>query len=92
MIQAFREQPLRMFAGGATVAVGLSLMFGAGAFIAYSSFRMEKANAFVFPSAALLWLGLACYLLMLGLIAEVALREHQREYPPELPLVSEETA
>ncbi len=92
MIQAFREQPLRMFAGWATVAVGLSLVFGAAAFMAYSNFRIEKANAFVFPGAALLWLGLACYLLMLGLIAEVALREHQRKYPQELPLVSEETA
>lgn len=92
MIHSFRERPLAMFAAGAAVAVGLSLAFGAAALIAYSNFGIEKANAFVFPGAALLWLGLAGYLVMLGLIAEVALREHQREYPQELPIVSEETA
>jgi glycosyltransferase involved in cell wall biosynthesis len=90
MIHSFRERPLAMFGAGAAVAVGLFLAFGAAALIAHSSFRIEKANAFVFPGAALLWLGLAGYLVMLGLIAEVALREHQREYPQELPIVSEE--
>jgi glycosyltransferase involved in cell wall biosynthesis len=90
MIHSFRERTLAMFAIGAFVALVLGVAFAAGAFIALGGFRPEMANAFVLPSAALLWLGLAVYLLMLGLIAEVALRE-ERRYAGELPpLVHEE--
>jgi len=42
------------------------------------------AEALVFPGAALLWLGAAFYLAMLGLVAEVALsseRESARHIP-----------
>jgi hypothetical protein len=40
------------------------------------------ANAYVFPAAGLLWLLLACYLVMLGLIAEVAVwRQRQNVLP-----------
>jgi len=47
-------------------------------------FAPSKADALVFPGAALLWLGAAFYLAMLGLVAEVALsseRESAREIP-----------
>ncbi|HEY3013065.1 MAG TPA: hypothetical protein VGJ36_09980, partial [Gemmatimonadales bacterium] len=36
-------------------------------------FEPEKASALVFPGAALLSVGVALYLFMLGLVAEVAL-------------------
>ena len=51
---------------------------------AATHFGPIKADAVVFPGAALLWLGAAFYLAMLGLVAEVALsseRESAREIP-----------
>jgi hypothetical protein len=45
----------------------------------------------VLSGVALLWFGLACYLLMLGLIGEVALRQAQAEGFGQLPVVHEGT-
>jgi hypothetical protein len=72
------------------MATVLAIGTGAAAVVATVGFVPEKANAVVFPGAALLWLGLAGYLLMLGLIAEVALWEHRKKQGEELPLVHEE--
>ncbi len=58
--------------------------------ISLSMFQPEKANAIVFPGVALLWFGLACYLLMLGSIAEVALRTQRRDDAERLPIFREE--
>lgn len=76
MIGSFRDRPLAMFAAGALLASGIGGMFAVATVIALG-FGSEKAVAVVFPGAALLWLGLAAYLLMLGLIAEVALRKER---------------
>jgi glycosyltransferase involved in cell wall biosynthesis len=91
MIRTFRERPLVLFAAGAVGAVLLGLLFAAAAVVALGFFRPEKANALVLPGAALLWFGLAAYLLMLGLIAEVAVRKFQRRGADHLPLVREVT-
>ncbi|MBA2245864.1 MAG: glycosyltransferase family 2 protein [Gemmatimonadetes bacterium] len=91
MIRTFRERPLVLFAAGAVGAVLLGLLFAAAAVVALGFFRPEKANALVLPGAALLWFGLAVYLLMLGLIAEVAVRKFQRRGADHLPLVREVT-
>jgi len=72
------------------LAALLAVAVAVAAIIAAVGFGPEKANAVVFSGAALLWLGLAGYLLMLGLIAEVALWEHRREQEGELPLAHEE--
>ena len=56
----------------------------AGWVYAATYFGPEKANALVFPGAAVLSLGAAFYLAMLGLVAEVALsseRESARDIP-----------
>lgn len=90
MIRSFRERPLLMFAGAAAVAAALGLVFGAAAMVSLLAFRPEKADALVLPGAALLWAGLACYLAMLGLIAEVALRIHRREDVGILPFARRE--
>lgn len=90
MIRSFRERPLTMFGLGALAAVFVGLVFGAAAAVALLRFGPEKANAFVLPGAALLWLGFACYLMMLGLIAEVALRQARLEAADLLPVVHEE--
>ncbi len=88
MIRSFRERPLAMFAVGALFAVLLAGAFGVATVVA-SGFRPEKAAAVVFPGAALLWLGLAGYLLLLGLVAEVALRKDRGRNGAEVPLARE---
>jgi hypothetical protein len=79
MIRSFRDRPLVMFGLGAAAAFGLGLTFVAATTVAVLSFREVKANALVFPGAAVLWFGLSCYLLMLGLIGEAVLSGHTEE-------------
>lgn len=74
MIGRFRERPLLMFSIGAVLAGLTGLAFAVAAAAAILFFSPYKADAFVLPGAALAWLGLTCYLFMLGLIAEVAVR------------------
>ena len=52
-------------------------------------FQPTSATAYVLPAATLLWLLLACYLLMLGLIGEVALRRAREAKPELLPIAVE---
>ena len=78
MIRSFRERPLVMFAAGSAVAWLLGGVFVVVSIAAFISFRVEQALSVVFPGVALLWLGLGGYLLLLGLIAEVALRKQRR--------------
>ena len=88
MISWFRERPIVMFGIGAAGALALALGFAGSALLGITRVREEMANAYVFPAAALLWLMLACYLLMLGLVAEVAVwKDREREAP--LPLAVE---
>jgi hypothetical protein len=89
MIRSFRERPLLMFGLAAFAAFGLALLFIAASAIAFATFVEVKANALVLPSASLLWLGLGCYLLMLGLIGEVVVREARGEHPGTFPVAHE---
>jgi glycosyltransferase involved in cell wall biosynthesis len=73
MITTFRSRPLVGFALAAAPALGLALVFGALWLFSLTHFGPEKASALVFPAAGLLALGVAFYLVMLGLVAEVAL-------------------
>lgn len=90
MILSFRERPLAMFAHAAWAAALCGLAFATAAGISMAFFRPEKANALVLPSAALLWFWLACYLFMLGLLGEVALRKQRERHGPRAPLSYEE--
>jgi hypothetical protein len=47
------------------------------------------AYAFVFPSVVVVWMTLAVYLLLLGLIAEVAIRGDRLDEGTVLPVVRE---
>jgi glycosyltransferase involved in cell wall biosynthesis len=80
MISWFRERPLAMFSLGSVGALGMGILFIAASVVAAATFSEPKANAYVFPAAALLWLLLAMYLFLLGLFAEVVL---QRAADPE---------
>jgi glycosyltransferase involved in cell wall biosynthesis len=77
MITTFRSKPLIGFAMVSMVALIAALLFGLMWAIAFTQFGPEKARALVFPAAGLLWLGTGFYLIMLGLVAEVALRNEQ---------------
>ena len=47
--------------------------------VAATQFTAAKAAALVLPGSALLWMGVAFYLFMLGLVAEVALSSERGE-------------
>jgi hypothetical protein len=84
MITTFRSRPLLGF-GAATfpLVVGAILFTGAAA-VAIEDFPEFKATAVVFPGAAMLFAAAAFYLVMLGLVAEVALST-ERESANEVP-------
>lgn len=87
-IRSFRHRPLRLFGLAGMASAALGLLFGTAAVTSFLLFQPVKANAVVLPAAALLTLGLSGYLVMLGLIAEVAVRVHERVRQP-LPIVFE---
>jgi glycosyltransferase involved in cell wall biosynthesis len=84
MITTFRSRPLVGFGTLALPMMIGALVFGSMAAIAAARFPQLKAEALVFPGAALLCAGAAFYLLMLGLVAEVALNS-ERESANEIP-------
>jgi len=86
MIRSFRERPLVMFAAGSVGAWLLGTVFAFASVVAFVDFRVEKALSVVFPGVAMLWLGLGGYLLLLGLIAEVALSKQRRGWSEPVPL------
>lgn len=72
MIRSVKQRPFLFFASGGVVALLVATVFGTAALLAYATFRPAAAVSIVFPGVALVWFGLACYLMMLGLVAEVA--------------------
>lgn len=93
VIRSFREKPFAMFAAGAILAMMIGSMFtGALAsctVLPFSSSVPCSLNLPIVSGVALLWLALASYLLMLGLIAEILLRESFSSHPPPVPVVRE---
>jgi glycosyltransferase involved in cell wall biosynthesis len=77
MITTFRSRPLLGFTIAAVPAMIISLVFAALWLVSLTQFGPEKASALVFPGAGLLALGVAFYLFMLGLVAEVALNSER---------------
>jgi glycosyltransferase involved in cell wall biosynthesis len=77
MITTFRSRPLLGFSVAALPLVAAAGLFTALWVVAATQFSPSKATALVFPGAALLIAGAAFYLLMLGLVAEVALSSEQ---------------
>ena len=84
MITTFRSRPLVGFGTLAVPMVAGALLFAVMAVIAATEFRPSKAEALVFPGSALICAAAAFYLLMLGLVAEVALNA-ERESANEIP-------
>jgi len=88
MITTFRSRPLVGFALAALPALGTALVFGAMWFFSLTHFGADKADALVFPGAGLLSIGVAFYLFMLGLVAEVALSS-ERTGTNDIPAAAE---
>jgi glycosyltransferase involved in cell wall biosynthesis len=88
MITTFRSRPLVGFALAAMPALGIAVVFGALWLFSLTHFGSEKASALVFPGAGLLSVGVALYLFMLGLVAEVALSS-ERENSHDTPTAAE---
>lgn len=86
LIGSFRERPLALFAAAAAAAAGLGIAFGVGAIVAITTFSPSKSSAYVLPAVSGLWLTASCYLLMLGLLAESALRTASGEAPDAPPI------
>ena len=75
MITSFRSRPLVMFGLGAFAAAVLGGLFFVATLISIpGGLREGMAYTFVFPSIVLVWITLAVYLLLLGLIGEVVIR------------------
>lgn len=91
MIRSFKDQPMRLFGGAAAAAamVGVAFLLSTAAAMAW--FQPDKARAMVLPGAGLLWLGVASYLLMVGLIGETLVRRHRRNPVRRGPLAREWT-
>lgn len=70
MLRRFRERPFRLFAIGAGAATVVGAAFSVASVVAGGSGTGGRAP-FVFPGSALLCFGLAGYLVMVGLLAEV---------------------
>ncbi len=84
MITTFRSRPLLGFGVAAMPLLAAALVFTAMSVIAATQFAPLKAGALIFPGAVLLSGAAAFYLLMLGLMAEVAVsseRGSTREIP-----------
>jgi glycosyltransferase involved in cell wall biosynthesis len=76
MIRYSRERPLAMFSTACVAAALGGTGFAAAALMGLPG--SPESRTIVLPGAALLLFGLACYLFMLGLLGEVAVRK-QRE-------------
>lgn len=84
MITTFRSRPLLGFGVAAMPLLGAAVVFAVMSAIAATQFAPLKAGALIFPGALLLTGAAAFYLVMLGLMAEVAVsseRGSTREIP-----------
>ena len=84
MITTFRSRPLVGFGLAAMPPMAVAVLFAGLWLFSLTQFGPEKASALVFPAAGLLSVGLAFYLFMLGLVAEVALSS-EREQTHDTP-------
>jgi glycosyltransferase involved in cell wall biosynthesis len=89
MIRTFRDRPLQMFGGAATASAALSLLFMVASIISLVTLEPTSVRAYVFPGSSLLLMGLAAYLLMLGMIAEGVLRQERSRGDSPLPVARE---
>jgi glycosyltransferase involved in cell wall biosynthesis len=91
MIRSFRERPLVMFGIGAVVALVVAVIPTA-AFAAAVLGYLEDGSIVVLSGVSLCLIGLASFLIMLGLIAETVLRAQHEMDPLDRLIVRSVTA
>jgi len=85
MISTFRERPLTMFGAGALGALLAAVCFFVAWVLLPLGSEVSMPRSYVLAAASLLALALACYLLMLGLIATVALHAARERASADIP-------
>ena len=73
MIRSFRERPLRLFVYLSVTCGLIGALFAGLSLFAFDGTSSDSMTAFVLPGTALLWFGTAGFMIMLGLVSEVAL-------------------
>lgn len=89
LISWFRERPLVLFGIGAMGAFALGTLFAVATVGGLLNDYRQVADAFVLPASMMLCYVLGGFLLLVGLIAEVALRKSREEDGEVLPLAAE---
>jgi glycosyltransferase involved in cell wall biosynthesis len=89
MISWFRERPFRLFGGAALASAGIGSLFLLRWLALVASGSFDITLAWVYPATGLLFVLLACFLGMLGLIGEVALRGSRDSDGELVPLCTE---
>ncbi|MCC6640818.1 MAG: glycosyltransferase family 2 protein [Deltaproteobacteria bacterium] len=91
MISWFRDRPFLLFGASAFVCTVMGALFVVRSLALATSGSFDAARAWVYPATGLLLLLLACFLAMVGLLAEVALRTTREGDGELLPLWTERT-
>jgi hypothetical protein len=89
MIHSFRDRPLILFAEAAAIALLIAILAGAAAIVSEHTIP-GMGEPTVLPATALLWFVLGCYLMLLGLIGEIALGVLRRNEPDTGSILWEE--
>jgi len=89
MIRSFRERPMVMFGGSGALVGSAGLAVGLGGLLSSLVFPAFVGHL-VLPTVMLLLVSLGGYLLLLGLIGEIAVREHRLDGTAADPLAREE--
>jgi glycosyltransferase involved in cell wall biosynthesis len=77
LIRSFRERPLYMFARGTGLCLLAALLSTIPSLL--ETFEPGGRRSLILPALPLIWLELACFLILMGLVAEVVLRRHRTD-------------
>ena len=86
MILSYHDRPLALFGVGSLIALTISILFAVTALASVIVPHSAHAYAVVFPGVALLFLALASHLVLLGVLAEVLLRQWAQSGNSDLAL------
>jgi len=89
LISWFRDRPLQFFGGASVLAFLVCGGFGIGTFLGYLHGPATVSESFILPASTVLWFLLACFLLLAGLMSEVALLKSREEADDPPMLVAE---
>lgn len=83
MITSFRYRPLAMFGTGALIASLIATLAAISSVFSVSMGNVRLVSGYVLPAVMILWMLLAGFLLLLGLVGEVALRSSKFGHAPD---------